>query len=105
MLIKKVVSILTATVMWVGLPTVFFPKTTTFTTEAAVVSDNFDVSYDGWTNCGEKTKLVSVDTIRHNGSRSMFVSNRQSNTDGAYSQKGFYIDSGVQYDYSVFVYQ
>ena len=84
----------------------FFPSSDQIThADCEFVSNDFEVSYEGWTNFGDLTSLEVADGIGCENSRGMLVSGRQSASDGAYSQKGFYIDGGIQYHYSVFVYQ
>lgn len=100
---KKLTALLTSAVMSLGTLTAFsFVGTDTYA-EAIVVSDNFEVSYDGWTNRGDLTELTACAEAGHDSLRGMNVTNRQSTEDGAYSEKGFYLDGGVTYDYSVFV--
>jgi len=68
-----------------------------------VVHDTFEVNFDGWCNLGVDTYLTAVENEGNNGTRGMMVINRSSASDGAYSEKGFYLDGGVEYKYSVFV--
>ncbi len=67
------------------------------------VNDNFEIDYDGWCNIGDETNLLAVENQGNNATRGMMVTNRSSKDDGAYSQKGLYLDGGTEYDYSVFV--
>lgn len=71
--------------------------------EERIVYDNFEINYDGWCNIGESTILSAVENLGHNSTRGMMVTNRLSKNDGAYSQKGLYLDGGKSYNYSVFV--
>ncbi|NLP26455.1 MAG: family 43 glycosylhydrolase [Clostridiales bacterium] len=68
-----------------------------------VVSDDFEINYDGWCDSGENTILLAVENQGNNDTRGMMVTNRSSESDGAYSQKGLYLDGGEKYNYSVFV--
>jgi GH35 family endo-1,4-beta-xylanase len=68
-----------------------------------LIYDNFEVNYDGWCNEGVDTVLEAVENQGNNATRGMMVTNRSSEKDGAYSQKGFYLDGGTEYNYSVFV--
>lgn len=100
---KKTRAILTS-VMVTASMLAFLPGQNVMRSEAMLVSDNFDIDYDGWTNNGDLT-IVQADTTKNfNGTRSMHVFNRQSPDDGACSEKSFYIDGGSTYDYSVYVY-
>lgn len=67
------------------------------------VHDDFEVDYDGWCNAGDLTVLTAVENQGNDATRGMKVTNRLSKEDGAYSQKGLYLDGGIEYDYSVFV--
>ena len=71
--------------------------------EEKLVCDNFEINYDGWCNRGESTILSAVENLGNNSTRGMMVTNRLSKNDGAYSQKGLYLDGGKNYNYSVFV--
>lgn len=77
------------------------------TTAAAVsyVNDGFEVTYDGWTNLGDQTQLDAVPQAAHDSQRGMLVTNRTTPQSGAYSEKGFYLEGGRSYDYSVWVKQ
>ena len=68
-----------------------------------IVSDDFEINYDGWYGDGEDTFLSAVENQGHNATRGMKVTNRSCERDGAYSQKGLYLDGGKDYNYSVFV--
>jgi len=57
-----------------------------------VVHDTFEVNFDGWCNLGVDTYLTAVENEGNNGTRGMMVINRSSASDGAYSEKGFYLD-------------
>ncbi len=67
------------------------------------VYDDFEINYDGWCNIGDETVLLAVENQGNDATRGMMVTNRLSKDDGAYSQKGLYLDGGTEYDYSVFV--
>ena len=71
--------------------------------EDRIVYDNFEINYDGWCNIGENTILSAIENQGNNSTRGMMVTNRLSENDGAYSQKGLYLDGGKNYNYSVFV--
>jgi arabinoxylan arabinofuranohydrolase len=71
--------------------------------DAVIVSNDFDISYEGWCNMGDMTELTPDEQNPHGGSRSMLVSNRLSPEDGVSSAKGLYLWGGQKYDYKVFV--
>jgi GH35 family endo-1,4-beta-xylanase len=66
------------------------------------VENTFDVNYDGWYNVGDLTTVTAL-AGGYNSARAMFVDNRQSVDDGAEAQKGYYIEGGHKYNYSVYV--
>ena len=70
---------------------------------AALVENGFETDYEGWTNLGAETELTACAAAAHDSLRGMAVTNRRSAADGAYSEKGFYLDGGIRYTYSVFV--
>ncbi|MDO5558087.1 MAG: endo-1,4-beta-xylanase [Oscillospiraceae bacterium] len=103
MQLRKMHAILTSVLVTASM-LAFMPGGTVTRSEALIVSDNFDIDYDGWTNSGDLT-IVQADTnVSFGGTRSMHVLNRQTSLDGACSEKSFYIDAGRSYDYSVYVY-
>ena len=71
--------------------------------DCELVSDDFEINYDGWCNAGENTILSAIENLGNNGTRGMMVTNRLREEHGAYSQKGLYLDGGKNYKYSVFV--
>ena len=99
---KKILAGMTAFVMSIGLIWVT-PLNTARVHAEKIVYDNFEVNYDGWCNLGESTILSAVENQGNNSTRGMMVTNRSTKNDGAYSQKGLYLDGGKNYNYSVFV--
>jgi GH35 family endo-1,4-beta-xylanase len=71
--------------------------------QAVVISDGFETSYDGWTNHGGSVQLTAVSGEGYNSSRAMKVTNRKSPQDGAASDKSYYLEGGITYNYSVYV--
>lgn len=68
-----------------------------------LVENTFETDYEGWTNLGEATMLSAEAGAAHSSGRGMSVTGRQSAADGAASEKGFYLEGGYNYDYSVWV--
>lgn len=68
-----------------------------------LVENTFETDYEGWVNVGDATELIASAEAAHNSGRGMTVSGRQSAADGASSEKGFYLEGGYNYDYSVWV--
>ena len=68
-----------------------------------LVSNGFESNYDGWYNVGDFTELKAAPQGAYHSSRGMAVTNRQNAADGAASDKGYYLDGGMRYAYSVFV--
>ncbi|MCL2688570.1 MAG: endo-1,4-beta-xylanase [Chitinispirillia bacterium] len=71
--------------------------------QSVIIRDSFEVNFDGWTNAGDYTQLTAVNGAGYNFSRGMMVTERKSPDDGAVSDKGFYVDGGETYNYSVYV--
>lgn len=71
--------------------------------QSLVINDDFEVNYDGWTETGGFTEVKAHAGAAYSGSRGMEVTSRKFPSDGAVSEKGFYIDGGKTYKYSVFV--
>ncbi len=104
MKLKKACAMLSALGLSAGMLSYFPAFDISLTTNAAIVSDDFEVNYDGWITCGDKTVLTADNSVSHNSKRGMSVSGRQNVDDGAVSQKGLYLEGGKTYDYSVYVY-
>lgn len=68
-----------------------------------LVENGFETNYDGWTNLGTDTALTADAAAGYLSGRGMTVSGRQSANDGAASEKGFYLEGGYNYAYSVWV--
>ncbi len=71
---------------------------------ATVVRNEFEVNYDGWYPTNEATELTAQPGIGYQESRGMLLSNRADSADGAASAKGFYLEGGKSYNYSVKVF-
>ena len=99
----RLLAALTAAACSAGIITVA-PEMTIRTFAAEVVYNDFEVNYDGWYGNADAVKLVAVEGEGFNESRGMTVSGRLTPDDGASSSKGFYLEGGVEYDYSVKVY-
>ncbi|MBE6852420.1 MAG: glycoside hydrolase, partial [Ruminococcus sp.] len=101
---KKTCALIAAIAISAGTLTAF-PESTfsELSAEAVYVSNDFDVTYEGWINCGDQVLLTADEQNPHGGTRSMRVENRLSTDDGVSSAKGFYLEGGKKYDYSVFV--
>lgn len=69
----------------------------------ALVENDFESNYDGWTNLGEAVTLTAAADAAHHSERGMRVTGRTVPEDGAFSEKGFYLEGGYKYDYSVYV--
>lgn len=100
---KRVLAKITALVVLLGVFFVLPSNISQLYADYEVVHDTFEVNFDGWCNLGVDTYLTAVENEGNNGTRGMMVINRSSASDGAYSEKGFYLDGGVEYKYSVFV--
>lgn len=99
----RLLAALTAIACSAGIVTVA-PEVTDKTFAAEVVYNDFEVNYDGWYGNADAVKLIAVKGEGFDESRGMTVSGRLTPGDGASSSKGFYLEGGVEYDYSVKVY-
>ena len=68
-----------------------------------LIGNDFERNYDGWTNLGETAALTAAADAAYDSARGMRVTGRQTAADGAFSEKGFYIEGGYEYEYSVSV--
>ena len=71
---------------------------------AEIVKNDFETSYEGWFEGAENVKVEALYGVGVDNSRGMYVSNRLLPSDGASSQKGYFLGGGIKYDYSVMVY-
>ena len=100
MKIKKLFSAITAALCCSGIIS-YFPANQEYVTAVTLVSDDFETNYDGWHGSTDMVKLSADSFAGYNGSRGMTVSDRTNPTDGASSSKGFYLEGGVNYHYSI----
>ncbi|MBQ8921117.1 MAG: endo-1,4-beta-xylanase [Oscillospiraceae bacterium] len=71
---------------------------------ATVVSNGFEVNYDGWYATEDAATLTAEAGMGYDGTRGMVVTDRTESGDGAASAKGFYLEGGKAYNYSVKVF-
>ena len=71
--------------------------------QPAAVHNHFETSFEGWTEWGDFNRLEARRDAAYNSSRGMRVANRRTPTEGAASEKGFYIEGGSEYEYGMFV--
>ncbi|MDR2593360.1 MAG: endo-1,4-beta-xylanase [Fibromonadaceae bacterium] len=71
--------------------------------QAVLLHDSFEVSYDGWFASGDYAKITAHPGLGYSMSRGMKITNRHLSTEGAMSEKGFYLSGGEEYEYSVYV--
>lgn len=69
-----------------------------------IVSNSFEVNYDGWYGNADSVRLTAENGCGFGGSRGMTVSGRAEASEGVSSSKGLYLVGGVNYTYSVKVY-
>lgn len=100
---KKLASCLTAAVCCAGL-SAYMPYIGEKAYAAELVSNDFEVTYEGWYGNSENVNLIAEYGAGYNGTRGMLVSGRTSSLDGASASKGFYLSGGVDYNYSIQVY-
>lgn len=97
---KKFAAGITAAVCCGGLAA-YMPEIAEKTYAAELVSNDFEVNYEGWYGNADEVMLVAENGEGYENSRGMTVSGRLSPEDGASSSKGFYLEGGVNYNYSV----
>ncbi len=97
---KKIAASLTAAACFAGVITAV-PDFGGSTYAAELVHNDFEVDYGGWHEFGDYTTLTAVPGGGANGTRGMLVSGRTVIGDGAQSSKGFYLNGGVEYNYSM----
>ena len=71
--------------------------------DTLAVSNDFETTYNGWINVGNSTNVIATQEGGYNSNRGLKVSNRQTQEDGISSEKGFYLDGGIEYNYSFMV--
>ena len=73
-------------------------------TSAAVLVDNgFERNFDGWYATNPASDLEAAADAAYKSARGMKVTDRRTPEDGAESEKGFYLEGGIKYHYSVYV--
>lgn len=101
--LKKLAAAATAiTCCATALPNIPFLTAKTYAAE--IVKNDFEISYDGWYENADNVTLSVEEGTGYNGTKGMLVSGRQKSTDGASSEKGFYLGGNKKYDYSVKVF-
>lgn len=103
MRLKRFVSGLTSAVVGAGMITLL-PVLTDNAYAAEIVSNDFEVSYEGWHPNNDVVVLTAEDGVGYDGTRGMSVTGRTDSSQGVSSSKGFYLYGGISYDYSVKVY-
>lgn len=98
--LKKWTAGITALACFVGM-TAFMPQLTEKTYAAEIVSNDFEVNYDGWHGSDFNVVLTAENGAGVDNSRGMCVSGRTLPDEGACSSKGFYLQGGVEYNYSI----
>lgn len=100
---KKIIAGITALICSAGM-VMYMPDFTGNVSATEVVSNDFEVNYDGWYGNSEAVELIARSNTGFNGTRGMTVSRRTSPVDGVSSSKGFYLSGGIEYNYSIQVY-
>lgn len=100
MKLKRIAAAVTSLVCCVGMASLI-PYTVEKVYAAEQVHNDFEVNYDGWYGNTENVVLSAVSGSGFAGTRGMQVSGRVFSDDGASSSKGFYLNGGVDYTYSV----
>lgn len=103
MKLKKVSAALTAVACCAGI-LCYYPAVENNAFAQEIVSNDFEVNYDGWYGNSDTVRLTAENRAGFNDTRGMIVSGRNAVTDGVCSSKGFYLVGGVKYNYGVKVY-
>ena len=82
----------------------FMPQFSGQTFASEIVSNDFEVNYDGWHGTDTDVEFYAKQNAGFGGSRGMIVAGRSTSDEGAASSKGLYLWGGEKYDYSVKVY-
>ncbi len=101
--IKKIAASLTA-IACCAVTAAYLPETIGNVSAEEVVCNKFEVNYDGWYGNADAVQLIAEAGSNGNDSRVMTVTGRKSTEDGVSSSKGFYLEGGIDYDYSVQVF-
>lgn len=101
---KRALSGITALVCCAGLGVELSLAQPSVSVSAAVVTNDFERSYEGWYGNADAVSLTALDGIGYQNTRGMLVANRQTPLDGASAAKGLYLSGGVRYTYSMQVY-
>ena len=101
---SKMCAAITSVTLTMGVMALFPSQPEYTSAEINVVSDSFDVNYDGWYSTSDYSTLTPSSDIAYSGLRSMHITDRISAEDGAESNKGFYLAGGVDYNCSLYVY-
>ena len=70
---------------------------------SVLVRNDFERNFDGWYKTGDLSELKAEAESAHESGRGMILRNRQSAEDAVESCKGYYLDGGLTYDYSIWV--
>ena len=100
---KKAAAGLTALLCSAGM-LMYMPQSINKTYASELVFNDFEVNYGGWYGNSDSVKLSAENNSGFENSRGMMVEGRKSASDGASSSKGFYLEGGKEYTYSVQVY-
>ena len=95
---RKLTAVLTA-ILCAASTFAAFPSMTG--TAAQAVSNDFEVTYNGWHATSDIVSVKAVEGAGFAGSRGMEVTGRTSTADGAASSKGLWLAGGVNYTYTV----
>lgn len=101
--LRKTAAAVTAVVCSAGLAA-YLPSLSSTVSASELVYNDFEVNYDGWYGNADAVKLTAMAGEGYNETRGMIVSGRSSSQDGACSEKGFYLEGGTEYSYSMKVY-
>ena len=64
--------------------------------QSVLINDGFEVNYDGWFAGGDFANIKAHQGLGYNMSRGMKITDRQTPSDGAMSEKNFYLYGGEE---------
>lgn len=94
---KSIVSVLAAAATAVQM--IPLSRSVLLASAETIVSNDFEISYNGWYENAENVKMLVDNDFGTNHSKGMYVYNRYRSSDGISSDKGLYLEGGKTYTY------
>ncbi|MBS6445223.1 MAG: endo-1,4-beta-xylanase [Ruminococcus sp.] len=100
---KKICAYLMALTLSVGVFATYPVSSRTVKADDIAVSNDFETTYNGWISNSNLINVTAIQNDGYNSNRCLKVSNRQTKEDGISSEKGFYLNGDIEYNYSFMV--